>query len=51
MRKEIKKWGNGAGIFLSGKELKLYNMDVGDIIDLTLIMIKRKRKEVKKNAN
>ena len=34
MRKEIKHWGNSAGILFSKQELKLYGLKVGDIVDL-----------------
>lgn len=49
MRKQIKKWGNGAGIFLSSKELELYDAKVGDVVDISdLIVIKRQKGGKKK---
>ncbi len=49
MRKEIKKWGNGAGLFLSNGELKLYGAGIGDVVDLgEIVVIKKKKKEKKK---
>lgn len=45
MRKEIKKWGNGAGIFLSGSELNLYDTQIGDVIDLEVVVVKKAGKK------
>jgi antitoxin component of MazEF toxin-antitoxin module len=47
MRKEIKAWGNSAGIVFTKEDLKCYNAVVGDILDLTDVIIIKKDKEVK----
>lgn len=49
MRKQIKKWGNSGGILLSSENLKLYGLNIGDIVDIS-DMVKfvgtKKKKEV-----
>lgn len=47
MRKEIKKWGNGAGLFLSSKELDLYDAEIGDVIDISDLVVVKRGKEKK----
>lgn len=34
MRKELKKWGDSVVIVLSPEDLKVYNLDVGDFIEI-----------------
>ena len=47
MRKQIKKWGNGSGVFLSKSELELHSLKIGDIIDIgDPIIIKKKKKKL-----
>ena len=54
MRKIIKKWGNAAGILFSAEDLKLYGLEIGDIVDLTDIHKiegkKQKKSVVKKEV-
>lgn len=46
MRKQIKKWGNGAGIFISSGELELHDAKIGDVVDIgDLKLIKQKKKK------
>lgn len=47
MRKKIKKWGNGAGIFLSKETLELYHLKIGDVVDLEMCRINEKTKKKK----
>lgn len=42
MRKEIKQWGNCAVIVISPAELKVFELEVGDCIDLVITNIKKK---------
>lgn len=48
MRKEIKAWGNSAGIVFTKEDLKCYDAKIGDIIDLDDIVVIKKKKESKK---
>jgi antitoxin component of MazEF toxin-antitoxin module len=34
MRKEIKQWGDSAVIVFTKEDLRLYNLQVGDIVEL-----------------
>lgn len=34
MRKEIKQWGDSAVIVLTREDLKLYGLQIGDIVEL-----------------
>lgn len=34
MRKEIKQWGDSAVLVLTKEDLKLYNLQIGDIVEL-----------------
>ena len=36
MKKEIKRIALGLGIFFNSEERKLYNLEVGDVIDLDM---------------
>lgn len=47
MRKEIKKWGNGAGIFLSKGELELYDAKIGDIVIVNIDEVIKQKKRPK----
>ena len=42
MKKIIKKWGEGLGIYLDKEDAKIYEIEEGDIIEVHV------RKEVKK---
>lgn len=44
MRKKIKKWGNSAGILFSRGDLELYDLEIGDIVDIEDIVKVRRRK-------
>lgn len=44
MRKEIKKIGRATGIVLTKEELKVYDLEIGDFIDLGDICKIKKRK-------
>lgn len=46
MRKEIKQWGDSAVIVLTKEDLKAYDLEVGDFIDLGDMC--KVKKEVKK---
>ena len=49
MRKMIKKWGNSAGIVLTVEDLKLWDLKIGDVIDISdIVVVKKKRGEKKK---
>jgi antitoxin component of MazEF toxin-antitoxin module len=44
MRKEIVKWGDSAVIRFSPKELEIYGLKVGDVIDLSdMVKVKGKK--------
>lgn len=47
MRKEIKQYGNSAVIVLTKEDLKLHNLEIGDVVDLSDV-VKVKNKGVKK---
>lgn len=36
MKKIIKKWGDSAVIILTPEELKIYNIKIGDILELEI---------------
>ena len=48
MRKEIKQWGNSAGITLTKEDLKVYDAEIGDVIDISDIVIIKKKEGKKK---
>ena len=41
MRKEIKRIGTGAGIYLDKNDLKVYNFRIGDIVEIDIKIIKK----------
>jgi antitoxin component of MazEF toxin-antitoxin module len=45
MRKEIKAWGNSAGLILTKADLEVYDLAIGDVIELTVTVIKEKKKK------
>lgn len=45
MKKVIKKWGDSAVIVLSPEDLKIYELDFGDVVNLVI------RKEVKNDIH
>ena len=46
MRKQIQKDGNSARIRLSKEDLKLWNLKIGDVVDIgDIVKIKRKKEE------
>lgn len=47
MRKQIKQWGDSAVIVLTKEDLKLYGLQIGDIVELDDI-VKIQRGEKKK---
>lgn len=54
MRKQIKKIGNSAGIIFSLEEMKGYNLEVGDFVDisdLVKVVAKKKPQKKKKEKN
>jgi hypothetical protein len=48
MRKEIKTYGNTNVIVLTKTDLKVYGLEVGDIVDLTITEVNPKSFELKK---
>lgn len=47
MRKEIQAYGNSSVIVLTKRDLKLYELHQGDIIELTITEVIGNTKEVK----
>lgn len=46
MRKEIKRIGNSAGLIFSQEEMKVYNLKIGDFVDVAdIVKVKSKKKE------
>ena len=43
MRKEIKAYGNSAVIVLTKSDLNLYELNIGDVVELTLTEVKKKK--------
>ncbi len=41
MRKEIKKFGNSAIIVIDAEDLRVYELKVGDVLDIELCKIKQ----------
>lgn len=40
MRKEIKKWGDSFIITISREDMKVYELNRGDIVDIELVKLK-----------
>lgn len=45
MRKQLKAWGNSAGVVFTKEDLKLYDLEIGDVIELTVTVINKKKKK------
>lgn len=43
MRKEIKKWGDSNVIVLTKDDLKVWNLREGDIVDISDIVVVKRR--------
>lgn len=50
MRKEIKRIGNSAGIILSQEEMKVYDLKIGDFVEVDEIIKVGKSKKKEKPA-
>lgn len=51
VRKEIKRWGNSCVIVLTREDLKLYNLEVGDVLDISnFVVIKKNKKGSRKSG-
>ena len=50
LRKPLKKWGNSLVLSFSKDEKKVYGLKLGDIIDVEIINLKKKCKEVTENG-
>ena len=40
MKKQIKQYGNSAVIVLDSEDMRVYNLNIGDVLDLELCKIK-----------
>ena len=49
MKKTIKKVGDSIGIIFNKEEAQIYNISVGDVIDLGDIVIKKRKNGKKEN--
>lgn len=47
MRKELKAWGNSAGVIFTKEDQKLYDLEIGDVIKLTVTVINKKKRKGK----
>lgn len=45
MKKIIKKIGDSVGIIFNKEDCKIYNLQIGDVIDLDELCIVKKRKD------
>lgn len=45
MRKIIKKWGEGLGIYFTKDEIKMDNFQEGNVIDLTITRVDKEVKD------
>ena len=43
MIKIIKKWGDGLGIYFDKEDTKIYQLKEGDILDIEIVKIKKKK--------
>jgi len=48
MKKRIKKYGNTHIINLNAEDLEIYELKVGDIVEIHLLKVKSQREEGKK---
>ena len=37
MKKIVKRFGSGVGIYFSKEETKIYNLKIGEIIDISIV--------------
>lgn len=44
MRKEIKQYGNSAVIVLDSEDMKVYQLKIGDILDIEICKINKDKK-------
>lgn len=44
MKKIVKKWGNGIGIFITKDDAKIYGLKKGDFVDIEWAKIRRRKK-------
>lgn len=51
MKKIIKKWGDSCVITLDPEDMKVYEMKVGDIIDIEICFDPKTRKKCKEVGN
>lgn len=50
MRKILKKWGEGLGIYFDKEDIKIYGMNEGDVIDIDDILINKIERRFKKDG-
>lgn len=43
MKKILKSWGKGIGIYFDKEDIKIYKMKIGDAIDLEFCKVKNKK--------
>lgn len=51
MRKIIKKWGEGLGIYFDKEDVQIYGLKEGEILDLDDMLVQGAKKKVKDGKN
>lgn len=46
MKKIVKRWGQGLGIYIDKEDQHIYNLEEGDIISLTIMLISKPKEEL-----
>jgi len=50
MEKTIRKWGGSLGLLFSAEEVKRYNLEEDDIVDISDMIVKKKVKKDEKKS-